>query len=218
MTADISLEHVARALSLADFDSREAQLRMAPRPRTIYRPPEQFGTPHQGGVLVLLYPQQGQLGLVLTRRTETLANHRGQISLPGGRRNGSEALSTTAVRETCEELGICLDPDRIIGQLASLYIPPTDFEIHPFVVFHPVRPPLDPAPAEVAEVLEVPLLWLLDPALHEEEMWQIRGLDVQVPFFLLHGHKVWGATAMVLSELENRLRMVLEETRDNDPA
>lgn len=209
--AALSLAHVEAALQATGLDPVAAQRLMAPRPRAMTRLPAQSGRPRQGGVLVLLYPAvSGELALVLTRRTDGLAHHSGQISLPGGARDGDESLAQTALRETCEELGVCLDNGRPLGRLASLYIPPSDFEIFPFVTCCPVRPAFRPEPAEVAEILEIPLASLLDPALHHLEEWQIRGLPAQVPFYALGGHQVWGATAMILSELEQRIRLVLD--------
>ncbi len=203
----LSLSSVQGALAWPDFDAHRAQHQMAPRPRTLYRPPAMQGAPRQGGVLLLLYPGAGRLCFVLTRRTSTVENHQGQISLPGGSQEPGETLAETALRETGEELGITVGRDTLLGRLASLYIPPSDFEIHPFVAYCPARPDFDPAPAEVAELLEVPLDQLLDPAVHRLEDWTIRGLQVQVPFYLMGEHKVWGATAMVLSEMEQRLRL-----------
>jgi 8-oxo-dGTP pyrophosphatase MutT (NUDIX family) len=205
----LSLTSVQQALAWPDFDAHWAQYQMAPRPRTQYRPPAVPGAPRQGGVLLLLYPWAGRLSLVLTRRTSTVENHQGQISLPGGSQEPGETLAETALRETGEELGIAVARDTLLGRLASLYIPPSDFEIHPFVAYCPARPALKPAPAEVAELLEVPLNLLLDPAVHRDEEWTLRGLQVQVPFYLIEGHKVWGATAMVLSEMEQRLRLAI---------
>ena len=209
----LSLEIVEQALNLSDLDARQAQLKMAPRPRSLYRPPNKTGSPHQGGVLLLLYPNSGQLTFALTRRTETLGNHRGQISLPGGRRDAGETLAETALRETHEELGLHLEPTHLLGRLASLYIPPSDFEIHPFIAYVSQRPHLVPAPTEVAELIEVPLGQLLNPAVFREEEWIIRQVPVDVPYYLLGGQQVWGATAMVLSEMEQRLRAVLDLPR-----
>ncbi len=216
--ASLSLPIVERALRLPDFDIRDAQVKMAPRPRTLYRPDDKPGRPLQGGVLVLLYPLDGRLAFALTRRTDQVDNHRGQISLPGGRQESGETLTVTALRETCEELGICLDEGRILGQLAPLYIPPSDFEIHPFVAYAPARPHFQPAPAEVAELLEVPLARLLEPAVHVEEEWTLHGYQVMVPYYHLSEHKVWGATAIVLSEFEHRLRVALTSTTASDVA
>lgn len=179
-----------------------AQLQMAP----VYRaemlrnrvpPPE----PREAGVLVLLYPREGRLYFPLTRRTDTVESHKGQISLPGGAREANESLLETALRETCEELCVCPDDWNVIGPLTPLYIPPSGFLISPFVAYTPTLPPFNPEPIEVAELIETPLDLLLDAATVKQEEWNLRGTRVEVPFFHIFGHKVWGATAMVLSEL-----------------
>jgi 8-oxo-dGTP pyrophosphatase MutT (NUDIX family) len=176
-----------------------AQARMAPRPRPGW-PPEGDITPRQGGVLILLYPHGGQLHLVLTRRTDKLQNHRGQISLPGGRREGDEPLWQTALREAQEELGVPPTAVEILGQLTPLYIPVSDFCVTPVVGWMEARPPWRLDPNEVAEVVEVPLRHLAQPVNVLEEALQRGELTMQVPFYLVDGHRVWGATAMVLSE------------------
>ncbi len=164
----------------------------------------------EAGVLLLFYPHRGQLHLPLTRRAEGLENHQGQISLPGGAREGDESLQTTALRETCEELGVCHDGWELLGRLSPLYIPPSGFLINPFAAYTPARPTFEPDPIEVAELIETPLLLLLDPDTMVWEEWLIRDQPTQVPFFHVYGHKVWGATAMVLSELISLLRDELE--------
>lgn len=201
---------VKRALDLAEFDSRQAQLFMAPRPRTFVRPPELTGNPKQAGVMLLLYLKDDELTIALTRRTETVVNHSGQISLPGGARDRSETLLEAALRETQEEVGVKLDTGSILGRLTPLYIPPSDYEIHPFVALYPRVPDFTPAPVEVAEIIDVRVVCLLEPAIHRQETWEIRGQQVEVPFYYLKGHKVWGATAMVLSEFEQRLHRMVE--------
>ena len=208
-TPSLSLATIQAALHVATLDAPAAHRLMAPRPRARVRLPDRPGQPRQGGVLVLLFPtQSGELDLVLTRRSDGLTNHRGQISLPGGARDEGESLPETAIRETCEELGICLDSGQLLGRLASLYIPPSDFEIYPFVAYVPWQPVFRPAPAEVAEVFQVPVADLLRPDVHHQEVWQLHNLSMNVPFYQLGGHKVWGATAMVLSELEQRLCLI----------
>lgn len=176
-----------------------AQALMAPRPRPGWPPVEEI-SPRQGGVLILLYPHQGQLHLVLTRRTETLENHKGQISLPGGGRKGIETIERTALREAQEELGVSPAAVEVLGTLTALYIPPSDFCIIPVVGWTKTRPDWRPDPVEVAEVLEIPLRHLADPAIVHEETWQRGELTVQVPYYLVQEQMVWGATAMVLSE------------------
>ena len=188
----------------------EAQVRLAPIPRPM-QPPTPDHEPRRGGVLILLYPDDDgeELHLVLTRRTETVGNHRGQISLPGGRVDPDD-LSTarTALREACEEIGVCGDDLRLLGELTPLYIPPSDFHIHPHVAFLHNRPQFHPQPDEVAEVLEVPISYLLDKDNISEEDWIIRGEPRRVPFYRINEHKVWGATAMVLAEFAAVLERV----------
>ncbi|MCX6030250.1 MAG: CoA pyrophosphatase [Chloroflexi bacterium] len=169
----------------------------------------------RAGVLVLLYPverathlggashvaEEDDLCLVLTRRTDALDNHRGQISFPGGSMDPGETAQAAAIRETWEELGVNGNGLKVLGALSPLYIPPSGFCIYPTVAYSAQRPAFVPNPAEVAEVLEVSLAHLLDPATRQEETWELRGQPVRVPFYVVGHHKVWGATAMVLCEL-----------------
>lgn len=179
-----------------------AQARMAPLQRPL-SPPTPDHVPRLGGVLVLLYPRApgDELHLVLTRRTENVGNHQGQISFPGGSVDPAD-LSTahTALREACEEIGVCQEELRLLGDLTPLYIPPSDFRIYPHVAYLPQRPSFNPQPAEVAELLEVPVSHFLDDRHVASEERIVLGAPRRVPYFDVYGHKVWGATAMVLAE------------------
>jgi 8-oxo-dGTP pyrophosphatase MutT (NUDIX family) len=205
-----TLDDVRKALTLPDFNIVQAQLQMAPLYRPLRRPGSVPGQPHVGSVLVLLYPLNGVLTFVLTRRTETVATHKGQVSFPGGMQEPGETLEQNAVRETCEELNIYLEEDILLGRLTDLYIPPSDFEVHPFVAYVPERPPFQPDLVEVAEVLELSLPTLLDAAIKVREMWTLHDQEVEVPFYRVGGYAVWGATAIMLSEFEHRLRAALQ--------
>ncbi|MBX3063174.1 MAG: CoA pyrophosphatase [Anaerolineae bacterium] len=211
----IALEDVHRALALENFDPEAAQLRMAPRPRPIRRP-DRSGQPRLAGVLVLLYPLNDELTFALMRRPEYEGVHSGQISLPGGKKEGEESLTRTALRETCEELGVC-DPIDIIGSLHSLYIPPSDFEVHPSVGYLDDRPAWHADPSEVAEIIETPLSILLDDSIKgEEEVYRPDvNMTLRIFFYSIQGHKVWGATAAILAELESRLQRALGLTTSN---
>jgi 8-oxo-dGTP pyrophosphatase MutT (NUDIX family) len=130
-----------------------------------------------------------------------VGSHKGQISFPGGRVDLDDASPAhTAVREACEEIGVCTDELRILGALTPLYIPPSDYTIYPFVAYLPHRPQFTAHPGEVAELLELPVSYLQDDRHVLVEDWTIRDEPRRVPFFHVHGHRVWGATAMVLAE------------------
>jgi 8-oxo-dGTP pyrophosphatase MutT (NUDIX family) len=202
---------VREALRLPEFDALLAQGHMKPEPRASHRPPDKAGEARQGAVLLLLYPRQEQLHLVLTRRRDDLNSHAGQISFPGGRREPGETLQEAALREAQEEIGLHPAGVTLLGELSSLYILPSDFEVHPFVGWHDPAPLFVPQTAEVAEILQVPLSLLLRGDVREREVWQWRGFPLEVPFFRVGEHKVWGATAMMLSEFVERLRAVAED-------
>jgi len=178
-----------------------AQLAMAPEPRPGHKAYfEVEATSRKAGVLILLYVRDGRLSLLLTRRTERVLHHRGQISLPGGEQHPGESVEATALRETAEELGPDLGAVRVLGRLTPLYIPPSNYCIYPTVAFVPGTLAFRLQPEEVDELIEVPVERLADPAAVRRETWQYGGRDIEVPFYEFEGHKIWGATAMVLAE------------------
>ena len=208
MTREITLNDVRRALA-GPRPGRTAHQRMAVRPPSGASELSQE-PPQHAGVLLLLYPQGHSLYFVLTKRTETVLNHKGQISFPGGRREeGDLSLAHTALREAEEELGIALPEAELLGELTIHHTSASNYDIHPFVAQLPCRPEFHPSEAEVAEVLEVPLADLLDPARLVEEDWELRGREVIVPFFALNGQKVWGATGTILNEFKVMLESAL---------
>ena len=194
-----SIEHV-RAAMRGPLPGIQAQVTMAPLPRIFDPPPG--AEPRQAGVLLLLYPVRTVLHLALTVRTSNLNHHSGQISLPGGGwEKGDASFQETALREAQEEIGVVTDGLEILGPLTSLYIPPSNNVIYPLVAYTRQRPIFHPDPREVAELLDVPLHLLLDPATRREEDWNWHRATLRVPFYVVNDeHKVWGATAIVLAE------------------
>ncbi len=190
-----------------------AQLRMVPDPRPgdkVYQ--EVQDSCLRAGVLVLLYPWEDRLCVLLTQRTTQVLHHRSQISFPGGQQDPGEILRETALRETFEEVGIAPHSLHVLGELTPLFIPPSNYCIFPFVASASERPDFHPCEQEVAQVLEIPLDHLTDPQNLKHEDWQLRGQVVSVPFYAFQEHKIWGATAMVLSELLDIVRSVSPES------
>ncbi len=211
MSTSCTLDDVRAALSLPDFDGFGAQRQMMPAGRPVGRAGEGATAPRLGGVLLLLYCVDEKLHLVLTRRPDYDGVHSGQVSFPGGRHEPPETLETTALRETHEEIGILPADVELLGSLTPLFVVPSNFEVHPFVgrYVRNKRPVFAPDTREVAAILEVPLQLLLDPATRVEEEMELRGgLRLRVPCFRVGRQRVWGATAMILSEFLQRLNYV----------
>jgi 8-oxo-dGTP pyrophosphatase MutT (NUDIX family) len=185
-----------------------AQLRMVTNPRPGNKTYQEVeGSSLKAGVLVLLYPLKKRLHLVLTKRTPSVLFHQGQISFPGGRQDRGESLQQTAFREAREELMIEPARIKVLGELTPLYIPPSNYCMYPIVGAIDKRPDFQPSSLEVAEIIEVPIDHLLDDRNIRREVWTISGIKLDVPFYFFKGHKIWGATAMVLAELIELLRM-----------
>ena len=182
---------------------RPAQARMAPLPRPGWSPDDRAEEPaRQSGVLVLIYSLRDRLHVPLILRPTYDGTHSGQVGFPGGGMEHKDAdLVETALRETHEELGVLPGDVQILGKLTELYIRPSNYEVYPTVGRLTVKPAFRPDPAEVAQLLEVPLADLLNPAIQRREEWQLADRSALVPFFAIQKQAVWGATAMILSEL-----------------
>ncbi len=201
------LESVLSERLIRPLPGIEAQRRMAPSPR-----PGGWGVNPPGGgiqtagVLLLLFHRRKRPHFVLTRRTDRVLHHRGQICLPGGERLPNETPLQAAVRETEEELGISPTGIRILGGLTPLDIPHSRFRVHPFVASFGRSPVFHPHQDEVAEILEVPLAHLFEPERIRMETSCQGGREILIPYYAFSGQKVWGATAMILAEFSAILR------------
>ena len=162
-------------------------------------------------VLILLYLADNEIYIFLTKRTDELKHHKGQISLPGGTQEGNEKLIDTALRETQEEIGINKTSISIIGTMTPLFVPVTGFMIYPFIGYSLNKLNPKPDPVEVATIFSVNISDLLNKENRTTEQRNIRGYDVQVPYFKLNDYQVWGATSMILSEFRDLIKSINEK-------
>ncbi|MCB9282803.1 MAG: CoA pyrophosphatase [Lewinellaceae bacterium] len=184
---------------------KDAQFRMAHVARRIDVPVPDHA--RQAGVLALFYPdREGQWNLALIERVSHNPNdrHGGQISFPGGRFEEADGtMLRTALRETREEIGVDTSRVEVLGALTDLYIPVSNYQVHPFVGVLETTPTFFPQWEEVASIVEAPLDLLCDPATRQTTDLRISSniLLKDVPYFNVLGKVIWGATAMMLSEL-----------------
>ena len=162
-------------------------------------------------VLILLYLEDNEIHFFLTKRSNELEHHKGQISLPGGTQEENEKLTHTALRETQEEIGINKTSISIIGSMTPLFVPVTGFMINPFIGYSLNKLEPTPDPLEVEAIFSVNISDLLNEANRTIEQRNIRGYDVEVPYFKLNNYEVWGATSMILSEFRDLIKSIKEE-------
>lgn len=198
-------QKIAAALQ-RPLPGRVAHMRMAPTPRPpgkIWEPPEGH---REAAVLLLCYPHNSrdnreELHLVFIQRPEYEGVHSGQIAFPGGRREAGEPLLQTALREAREEIGLAAEAVEILGSLSPYYVSGSNHNVFPFVGYCPSRPVFSPCAIEVAEIIETPLASLLGEQAKREEYRTLGQYGRRrIPFFDLRGKKLWGATAMMISE------------------
>lgn len=156
----------------------------------------------RSAVLLCFYPYQQSIYVPLILRPQYDGVHAGQMAFPGGRMERfDENLTRTALREAQEEVGIRVSDVTVLGLLTELFIPPSNFYVQPVVGILPYRPDFYPDPREVEDIVEVDLDTLLDETIVGDSKIEVRGMTVDAPFYQIQGHRVWGATAMMISEL-----------------
>lgn len=144
-------------------------------------------------------------GVILTKRTESLRRHAGQIAFPGGRIDPGEDAIAAALREAEEEIALPRDRVELVGP-ADRYVTVTGFQVTPVLGVVPPDLPLAPSAAEVADWFEVPLAFLLDPANHLERDVDWQGRRRRYYEILWNERRIWGATAAMIVNLAQRLR------------
>jgi 8-oxo-dGTP pyrophosphatase MutT (NUDIX family) len=179
----------------------DAQFRLVPPSRRSY-PEMDPANVRLGGVLALFYPDGGLVRLVFIQRQNYLGVHSGQISFPGGGfEEQDQTFDKTAIRETNEEIGVPEKDINILGELSTLYIPPSNFLVHSFVGFIDYCPTFHPDPAEVSEVFSIPVVELMNAECFQTKAVKAGETLMTVPCYFTQNRMIWGATAMILSEL-----------------
>ena len=168
-------------------------------------------TPKKAAILMLLYPKKSITHLALIVRNSYPGIHASQIAFPGGKVEEFDlSLSQTALRETEEEIGIAAKKITVIRAFTEVYIPPSNFLVSPFLGFVDEELSFILCPDEVEQVIELPLYQFLDEKnVVTVSMSTSYASNIQVPAFQINEHLVWGATAMMMSELKEILKKVL---------
>ncbi|MGC9029418.1 MAG: NUDIX hydrolase [Desulfomonilaceae bacterium] len=164
----------------------------------------------QAAVLVPLFRQDEHVKVLLTKRSELVEHHKGEISFPGGKLDDSDPdFLSCALRETWEEIGVSPEDVRILGELDDFYTVATGFLVVPFVGFIPYPYRFRASPREIDELLGVPLEVFLDPGWRRESTIMLDSQPVPIISYQWEGHTIWGATARILqhfSEIISNMR------------
>ena len=190
-------------LSIGSLPGPTAHRKMIHPHRSLEFPPENAKL---AGVMALFYPKEGQWQMVLIERQSFDARdqHKGQISFPGGKFDAIDTdLTSTAIRETQEEIGVFSHNIQILGSLTPIYISVSNFHVFPFIGMMNFAPIFKPQWSEVKEIIEIPVLDLLNPQYQKLSDIQIHKDFVlnDVPCFNMKEKIIWGATAMIISEI-----------------
>ena len=191
-----------------------SQFKMSPpfRSELVKRQMKSMKNPNKAGVLALFYPDKAQqTKFVLILRKTYKGVHSGQIGFPGGKLESQDpSLEDAAVRETFEEIRVPIESIEVVRELTELYIPPSNFYVKPFFGITKKTPLFVKQENEVEQVIEVLLHHFIDDNNVTTKLVATSyNVEIEVPAFQLNGHIVWGATAMMMSEIKDILKKVL---------
>lgn len=211
MNFDIFLNNISSVKNL-NLPAIDSHVKMAPseRIRLMKEAEYKFSDARKAGVMMLFYPKNAITHLVLIVRNAYPGVHSSQIAFPGGKfENSDPNIQYTALRETHEEIGIPSDKIEVIRAFSEIYIPPSNFLVSPFLGISQTELQFTLQPDEVAGIIEMPLTKLLDDAIITNHTLDTSyATAMEVPAFQIDQHIIWGATAMMLSELKDVLKMV----------
>ncbi len=199
-------EHLSN-LDELKLPGNHAHQLLAPPGRVTNLPPSiDIADVKRAAVLMLIVDSNDRPELILTKRKVYKGVHSGQISLPGGKREESDRnYQHTALRETEEEIGIPSSKIEVLAQLSELYIPPSNFLVQPFLGIMEEQTEFIAEESEVEQIIPVDLNQLFHPDTRGEHYVDARGHRIKVPAYKVDDHIIWGATAMMISELKELL-------------
>jgi len=197
-----------------ELPGEEYHLKMAPieRLRELKQQARKSKSARKAGVMALFYPGKNkETYLILILRKTYKGVHSAQVGFPGGKVEPEDAnIQETALRETEEEVGVSPQAISVLKKLTEIYIPPSDFFVQPFLGITAKEPKFVPQEDEVEALIEVPLsLFMNDDILITKKISTSYATEIDVPAYLLNDHVVWGATAMMLSEVRQLLKQLL---------
>ena len=209
MKFELFLKHI-ETLKNTKLPGIEAQFKLAPKLRLNYNTKKiRANDPKIAAILALFYPNQNnEVTLLLTKRANYNGTHSGQISFPGGKVEQSDLnLKQTALRETFEEVGIIDEDIEVIREFTEVYIPPSNFLVTPFIGII-YNKPVFKVNSEVAKIIEVPFSKLIDEtSIGSIKITNSYMKETSVPCFKIDDSIIWGATAMILSEIREVLKI-----------
>lgn len=195
-----------------ELPGEEVQFLMAPLKRERISESE-LGNfkPRKSAVLILLFPENGLIKTVLIERPVYDGVHSGQIAFPGGKFEEEDIeLVNTALRETFEEIGVFSEEIKIIGKLTDIYINPSNFLVSPFIGYMDKKPEFILNTYEVSQIIITDLFFLGDSTIKGTKKIEFNnGFKIKTPYYDVQGFTIWGATAMIISELNT----VIEEAK-----
>lgn len=176
----------------------QSQMKMSPEIRKFSEATE---PEKQAGVLVLLFPVNNEIHIAFIKRSNYKGPHSGQISFPGGMfETTDESLIQTALRETEEEIGLKTKNIKLLGNLSQIYVPVSNTNIYPIVGYVNIHPKFGIDQQEVQRIIQIPVSHLQDKRNIHWESREFEKTKYKIPYFKYKRDKIWGATAMILSE------------------